>query len=87
MNATFEDLSALAESQYGEAFVAGGGDFSLAVDIGTVEFVHAAGDAALLQRLEEAWNAMRALTADATLDAKVDAVHKLVVAMVLAYRN
>ena len=45
MNNTFEDLSALAESQYGDAFAPGdGGFFSLAGDAGRVDFVHAAGD-------------------------------------------
>ena len=45
MNATFEDLSAFAESQYGEAFASGGsGCFTLAADVGPVAFVHAATD-------------------------------------------
>ena len=47
----------------------------------------AAGDLAFRQRLERAWNAVRGLGANATLDRKVDAVHKLVVAMILAYRQ
>lgn len=48
MNMTFEDLSALAESRYGEAFASGGESvFSLAVDAGAVEFLRAAGDPAV----------------------------------------
>ena len=48
MNMTFEDLSALAESRYGEAFASGGENvFSLSVEAGPVEFFRAAGDPAL----------------------------------------
>ena len=36
--------------------------------------------------MENAWNAVRDLAAGANLDAKVDAVHDLVMAMVLSYR-
>ena len=47
MNTTFEEFSALAESQYGEAFAPGdGGFFSIAGEAGIVEFAHAAGDPA-----------------------------------------
>jgi hypothetical protein len=47
MNVTFEDISAMAESQYGEAFSPqGDGAFSLAIDEGTVAFFRAAGDPA-----------------------------------------
>ena len=45
------------------------------------------GDLALQERLQDAWHELQALGADATLDAKVDAVHKFVTAMVLAYRS
>ena len=44
-------------------------------------------DLALQQRLEEAWDEVQGLADDATLDVKVAAAHKLVVAMVLAYRT
>ena len=44
------------------------------------------GDLELQQRLQDAWHAVRGLPADATLDAKVDAVHRLVVSMVRAFR-
>ena len=47
----------------------------------------ASGDAELLQRLQDAWQAATSLPADATLDAKVDAAHELLVAMTLAYRS
>ena len=47
MNVTFEDLSALAESRYGEAFSSqDGGVFSLAIDDGAFAFFRAAGDSA-----------------------------------------
>ena len=45
------------------------------------------GDMELQQRLQDAWHAVRDLPADATLDAKVDAVHALITSMVLAYRT
>lgn len=44
-------------------------------------------DVALQQRLEEAWNEVQGLADDATLYVKVAAAHKLIVAMVLAYRT
>ena len=44
------------------------------------------GDMELQQRLQDAWHAVQRLPADATLDAKVDAAHELVTAMVLAFR-
>lgn len=44
-------------------------------------------DSILRQRLQEAWHAVHALPADATLDRKVDAAHELIVAMVLAFRT
>ena len=40
----------------------------------------------LQQRLQEAWHGVQALPADATLDAQVAAAHKLISAMVLAFR-
>ena len=45
------------------------------------------GDMELQQRLQDAWHAVQDLPADATLDAKVDAAHELVTAMVLAFRT
>ena len=45
MNVTFEEISALAKSRYGEAFSSQGGNaFSLALKEVTIEFFHAAGD-------------------------------------------
>ena len=44
-------------------------------------------DSILRQRLQDAWRAVHALPADATLDRKVDAAHELLVAMVLAFRS
>jgi hypothetical protein len=44
-------------------------------------------DSILLHRLQDAWHAVHALPADATLDRKIDAAHDLLVAMVLAYRT
>ncbi len=44
-------------------------------------------DSVLRDRLQEAWHAVHALPADATLDRKVDAAHELIVAMVLAFRT
>lgn len=44
-------------------------------------------DSILRQRLQDAWRAVHALPADATLDRKVDAAHELLVAMVLAFRT
>ena len=47
MNVTFEDMAALAESRYGEAFSPqGDGAFSFAIDEGNVAFLRAAGDPA-----------------------------------------
>jgi len=47
MNTTFEDLSALAKSLYGEAFASDeGGSFLLATEFGPLEFFRAAGDPA-----------------------------------------
>ena len=47
MNETFEDLSALAESRYGEAFSSqGDAVFSVTIDEGAVAFFRAAGDPA-----------------------------------------
>ena len=40
----------------------------------------------LQQRLQEAWHGVQGLPADATLDAQVAAAHKLISAMVLAFR-
>ena len=44
-------------------------------------------DPAVLQRLQDAWHALHALPADATLDAQIDAAHTLLVTMVLAFRT
>jgi hypothetical protein len=46
----------------------------------------ASNDTILLHRLQDAWRAIHALPADATLDAQVDAAHELLVAMVLSFR-
>ena len=51
-----------------------------------IEAASSAGDIALLRRLSAAWNAVHALPADATPDAKVDAVHELLISMVTACR-
>jgi len=48
--------------------------------------LQASGDFELQERLQNAWLAVQRLPDDATLDAKVDAAHKLLVAMTLAYR-
>ncbi len=45
------------------------------------------GDLALKTRLQDAWRAVQDLPADATLDAKVDAAHALLVALTLAFRT
>jgi len=45
------------------------------------------GDQELKTRLENAWRAVQDLPDDATLDAKVDAAHALLVALTLAYRT
>ncbi len=45
------------------------------------------GDIELKTRLQNAWRAVEEMPADATLDAKVDAAHALLVAMTLAYRS
>ena len=50
-------------------------------------FAQASGDLALQTRLQNAWNAVRNLPADASPDAKVDAAHALLVAMTLAFRS
>ena len=47
----------------------------------------ASGDVELRQCLQEAWEAVQSLPADATLDAKVDTTRELLVAMTLAYRS
>ncbi len=47
----------------------------------------ASGDMELRQRLQETWQAANALPENATLDAKIDAAHDLLVAMTLAYRS
>ena len=47
----------------------------------------AQGDFELQVRLQDAWRAVQDLPDDATLDAKVDAAHELLVAMTLAYRS
>ena len=44
-------------------------------------------DVVLQQRLKEAWDEVQGLADDAMLDVKVAAAHKLIVAMVLAYRT
>lgn len=54
------------------------GDAVLAAD--------SAGDFALRTRLQDAWHALSTLPADATLDAKVDAMHAFLVPAVLAFR-
>lgn len=45
------------------------------------------GDYALQEKLQAAWRQVRALPPDATLDAKVDAVHDLLVGIVTAYNR
>ena len=45
------------------------------------------GDFAQQERLQDAWKAVRALPTDATDDAKIDAAHRLLVEMVVAYRT
>lgn len=45
------------------------------------------GDYALQEKLQTAWRQVRSLPADATLDAKVDAAHDLLVCIVLAHRK
>ena len=47
----------------------------------------AAGDMELQERLQNAWQRVEDLGEDATLDAKVDAAHELITAMLLAYLN
>ena len=47
----------------------------------------ARGDLELQTRLQDAWRAVQELPADATLDAKVDAAHALLVTMTLAFRS
>ena len=47
----------------------------------------ARGDLELQTRLQDAWRAVQELPADATLDAKVDAAHALLVTMTLACRS
>ena len=47
----------------------------------------AGGDMDLQERLQNAWHRVEDLGADATLDAKVDAAHELITAMLLAYLN
>ena len=49
--------------------------------------LQASDDFELQERLQNAWLAVQRLPDDATLDAKVDAAHKLLVAMTLAYRS
>ena len=56
------------------------------LDLYAKAMLAASNDFALLQRLQDAWHAVQSLPADATLDAKVDATHGLVTAMVLAFR-
>lgn len=48
--------------------------------------VAAAGGPELQSRLQEAWQAVNTLPADATPDAKVDAAHRLLVEIVRAFR-
>lgn len=48
--------------------------------------VAATGDFERLSRLQEAWQAVNTLPADATPDAKVDAAHRLIVELVRAFR-
>ncbi len=57
------------------------------LDIYERAMAQAQGDFDLQVRLQDAWDAVQALPADAALDAKVDAAHNLLVAMVLAYRT
>ena len=57
------------------------------LDIYERAMAQAQGDFDLQVRLQDAWNVVQALPADADLDAKVDAAHNLLVAMVLAYRT
>ena len=57
------------------------------VDIYHKALLQADGDFELQERLQDAWRAVHSLPDDATLDAKVDAAHKLLVAMTLAYRS
>ena len=56
------------------------------LDLYAKALVASSADAVLQQRLQEAWRGVQALPADATLDAQVDAAHKLITAMVLAFR-
>ena len=49
--------------------------------------VAAAGDPELQSRLQEAWQAVNTLPANATHDAKVDATHRLLVEIVRAFRT
>ena len=56
------------------------------VKIYTEALLAAQGDEVQLVRLQDAWRAVRGLPADATLDAKVNAAHRLLVELVVAYR-
>ena len=56
------------------------------LDLYARALVASSADAVLQQRLQEAWRGVQALPADATLDAQVAAAHKLITAMVLAFR-
>ena len=56
------------------------------LDLYAKALVASSADAVLQQRLQEAWRGVQALPADATLDAQVAAAHKLISAMVLAFR-
>ena len=56
------------------------------LDLYAKALVASSADSVLQQRLQEAWRGVQALPADATLDAQVAAAHKLISAMVLAFR-
>ena len=57
------------------------------IDLYNGAMAAAGGDMDLQERLQNAWRTVQELPADATLDAKVDAAHALITAMVLAYRS
>ena len=56
------------------------------LDLYAKALVASSADSVLQQRLQEAWRGVQALPADATLDTQVAAAHKLISAMVLAFR-
>lgn len=56
------------------------------LDLYAKALVASSADSLLQQCLQEAWRGVQGLPADATLDVQVDAAHKLISAMVLAFR-